>query len=92
MTNANLMSSSFQITEEFLEDAPQDYMDAFLDLLSQVEVVKKENIEGKDTIEIKVEDEGLPDVDRLKLCFHSEGSGVNALFRVADEDDEDGVE
>lgn len=78
--------TKFKVTPEFLEEANQEYMNAFLDLLNEVEVVEKEEKDG--VIEIFIENEELPDVERLKVCFHSEGSGVNALFRVPDETNE----
>ena len=78
--------TKFKVTPEFLEEANQDYMNAFLDLLNEVEVVEKKEKNG--VIEIFIQNEELPDVERLKVCFHSEGSGVNALFRVPDETDE----
>ena len=80
------MLTKFKVTPEFLEEANQEYMNAFLDLLNEVEVVEKEEKDGE--IEIFIENEELPDVERLKVCFHSEGSGVNALFRVPEKTDE----
>ncbi len=77
------MRTKFKITPEFLEDANQKYMNAFLDLLNEVEVVDKKEKDG--VIDVFIKNEELPDVERLKVCFHSEGSGVNALFRVPDE-------
>lgn len=77
------VQTKFKVTPEFLEEANQNYMNAFLDLLNEVEVVEKEEKNG--VIEIFIQNDELPDVERLKVCFHSEGSGVNALFRVPEE-------
>ncbi len=80
------VQTKFKVTPEFLEEANEEYMNAFLDLLNEVKVVEKKEKNG--VIEIFIENEELPDVERLKVCFHSEGSGVNALFRVPDETEE----
>jgi len=86
VTTDESMPTKFKITPEFLEEANQEYMNAFLDLLNEVEVVEKEENDG--VIDIFIENEELPDVERLKVCFHSEGSDVNALFRIPDKTSE----